>query len=319
MTISASPRVATAGEPLTYTVRVTNLGRSPAPDGLISITLKGPQNLVSATIATGPIAVQDSKLTLATGTIAARRSVTLTVLTTPNKSGSVVGLSIEVASAARERRRDNNETVKWVGVSRAPGAEDGIHALEFAASDMAWDSIRGRIYASVPEPDPDRFQSQVLALNPESLEVSRTIDLPGKPGRLALTQRSKALYVAINGGNAAISRLTPSTMSLHSRFPLAARGRDNSTVILDLCPVPGAPELLFVIRGSDSNAPPRDGAIDLYRRGRSIRSLNPEGSFFSSIDATDAPDVFVAADTSPKRWSGSDCDAAFSRLRVRRP
>lgn len=85
------------------------------------------------------------------------------------------------------------------------------HTFDLIAGDLAWDSIRSRIYASVGD--------GVTTINPWNGKMESTFYVGPGTGRMAISDDSQYLYVALTGTNL-IRRINLATMTIDQEIAL---------------------------------------------------------------------------------------------------
>lgn len=124
---------------------------------------------------------------------------------------------------------------------------DVMRAIPLKTADIVWDATRSRIYASVPATG-GPYANQVVAIDPNSLQIVGSVAVNQDPRKLTLTQGGEALYVALDA-NGTIAKINPASMVVASTFPV---GVDSYGPLYaeDMCPVAGQPDLVVVSRYS---------------------------------------------------------------------
>jgi DNA-binding beta-propeller fold protein YncE len=128
---------------------------------------------------------------------------------------------------------------------------DVMRAIPLKTADIVWDATRSRIYASVPATG-GAYANQVVAIDPNSLQIVGNVAVNQDPRKLTLTQGGEALYVALDA-NGTIAKIDPASMVVASTFPV---GVDSYGPLYaeDMCPVAGQPDLVVVSRYSKGYA-----------------------------------------------------------------
>jgi hypothetical protein len=109
-----------------------------------------------------------------------------------------------------------------------------------------YDSVRGLIWGSVPAAAPTRANS-IVGIDPVAGTITRTIPLPGDPGRLAISDDGRYLYAAFRG-RPAVGRIDLATNTEDLEFPLGI-GEGGVALYADDLVVPSdAPQTVVVAR-----------------------------------------------------------------------
>jgi len=94
LTIAAAPNPATAGQPLTYTLTVTNLGPVVATGVVVGDTLPGNATFGTATTTQGGTTLSGATLTAAIGTLGVGGVATVTITVTPTQAGPLADQAV---------------------------------------------------------------------------------------------------------------------------------------------------------------------------------------------------------------------------------
>ena len=181
------------------------------------------------------------------------------------------------------------------GVSSETNPFDVLRVLSLTASDLCWDEFRGVLYASVPTSAGGTDANQVVAIDPETLQVGRRLTGVLNPGRLALTSGGEYLYATVNGGFT-IARINPATLSVESTFAVGTDPSYGTLYAEDMCTVAGQPNLLVVSQYRTS-VTPRHNGVAAYDNGviRPTKTQNHTGS--NVIEPSSDPSVFFGYNT----------------------
>ena len=147
-----------------------------------------------------------------------------------------------------------------------------VYALALVVGDVAWDPVRGVLYASVRATD-TRFPNRVIALDPMTGAVQRSVIVGSDPIKLALSDDMSVLYVALDGA-AAIRRVDLTTFTAGLQFPLVTYlGR-----ILyadDMAVMPGNPGTVAVTHQVHGYSEGKGEGVAIYDNGVARPSVVP--------------------------------------------
>ena len=124
-----------------------------------------------------------------------------------------------------------------------PIQPSGRHILRYDVGDIAWDSVRGRLYACLRTTDPT-FPNEVIALDPLSGDVLQRVYVGSDPLRMAIADDASVLYVALDGA-AAIRIVDLATFTAGSQFPVGMLG-NRIMYADDMEVMPGRPGTLAI-------------------------------------------------------------------------
>lgn len=196
-----------------------------------------------------------------------------------------ITLPVSAASGLRLRASDAG------GLSAVSTTFDPIRSLELTTADLIWNPIRNVIYASVPSTAGGPYASQVVEIDPATLEIRRSVFTIQNPGQLALTSGGEYLYVAQNG-NGRVVKIDPATMSMVSSFAVGTDSAYGGTLYAsDICTVAGQPELLVISRKSASGSPDHRG-VAVYENGVARAVTTQEHSDSVRIEPSADPAKF---------------------------
>src|SRR5205807_10663315 len=87
-----------------------------------------------------------------------------------------------------------------------------------------------------------------------------------EPGKLALSDDGRSLYVALDG-SAAVRRIDLGTQTAGLQFPLGTDPENGPLFVEDMAALPGAPEAIAVARQHMRPANPRHEGVAIYDSG----------------------------------------------------
>lgn len=140
---------------------------------------------------------------------------------------------------------------------------DAPFLVDLHAWELAWDSVRGRLYASVRSDDA-RYPNEVVAIAPQTGTVVAHISPGDGPGALAISDDASKLYVTLDG-EAAVARIDLATFTRDLRF-LLGTGDQGTQFAQDIEVLPGAPGTVAISRVQLAFSPHHDG-VALYDDG----------------------------------------------------
>ncbi|MFZ1218016.1 MAG: hypothetical protein WAO00_01930 [Chthoniobacterales bacterium] len=169
-----------------------------------------------------------------------------------------------------------------------------MRTLPIKVADMAWDSSRNRIYASVPQAGTGGYANELIAIDAATLQVTARVPTGGDPGQLAMTSGGEALYVVLNGTRS-IARIDLNSMSVVSTFAVGSYSPTEALEASDICTVTGQPNLLIVSQHRNGVSP-GFYRVAAYENGvmRPQRAAGPTHS--TRIEASADPNLFFGYD-----------------------
>ena len=141
---------------------------------------------------------------------------------------------------------------------------DVMRQISQPVDDLVWDATRAQFYASVPLAAGGNYARKVVRLDPVTLQVTASLDLPADPGRLALTSGGEALYVAMDS-TGTIAKIDLATFTVAYSFAVGTDPYRGMLWSEDLATVAGQPDVLVVSRQGLYG--PRHAGVVAYEGG----------------------------------------------------
>lgn len=136
---SASPSPAFVGQPLYYTLTVTNAGPDAAADAQVSDALPSGATFVAAAASQGTCAVNAGNVTCDLGALAASASATVTVTVTPTTQGALPNTAVVQNSGGSDPNGNNDQSTISTQVNAAPAGTCTPGATTCAVCDVCVD------------------------------------------------------------------------------------------------------------------------------------------------------------------------------------
>lgn len=124
---------------------------------------------------------------------------------------------------------------------------DVMRVLPMTAQNLVWDATRGRIFASATKFAGALHSNQVVALDPESLQITGMGSSNPDPTSLVLGSGGMFLYQS-SSSNPTIYKFDPDTLNTLSQFSAGHDSTSRALFAADLCPIEGAPDSVIVSR-----------------------------------------------------------------------
>ncbi|GAA5125050.1 hypothetical protein GCM10023212_25970 [Luteolibacter yonseiensis] len=192
------------------------------------------------------------------------------------------------------------------GRNGGSGHFDSVRTLGLKAVDLIWDPLRERIYASVPT----GAVHQVVAIDPNTMQITGGVATGQDPGKLALTSGGEYLYVSLKG-NGTIAKIDPATMTVAAVFS-AGSGAGGALYAADIATVPGQPDLVVATRSPlDRNTV--NNSVAVYENGVPRQAVTPVRDGGNFLYPTSDPTVFLDF---ANRWHNSSPSITRRMLKV---
>ena len=295
--IMASPTPATAGQPLTYTVEVRNLGPNVARGVVLSATLSNGQTLLSAASSAGHRAVSGSLVTLLPPDMANNATATLTLTVQPDSAGGI-SCTARAVSNVVDPDFSNNLAARLVSAGYLT-ATDSVNSIRLVAKSLVPDPTRNLLWTALSSQMEAPFRNAVVSINPLNGLVSDPIPLDAPPfeGAIALSGNGRYLYVGLEGTSAFaridLSQATPAAV----RIPISSKY--SGQIVRDIEVLDGDGTSVLLATSHE--------ALEVID-GQTPRPVNTSIYEVADIERTATPGIFFGYDG----YSGSDASSLVS-------
>jgi hypothetical protein len=143
-------------------------------------------------------------------------------------------------------------------------AEPRIRQLNLATNDIVFDSVSGRIFASVPS-NAGANGNSVAIIDPVAGTVGSSVFVGSEPGKLAVADDGQYLYVALNG-SAAVRRVDLNAFTAGLQFSLGGDPFTGPYYVADIEVLPGNADAVAVSRRNVGFSPSHEG-VAIYDNG----------------------------------------------------
>ncbi len=284
-TVQAVHNPASVGQPLTYTVQVTNAGPNTARNVTASATLSTNQTLNSAVATVGTPTISGLVISLALSELPSGATAALTITTTPQIAGSLT-CSASANSDALDPVFSNNLSFKLVSVG-FQSTVDVVNELRLAANNLIHDPTRGLLWASLPGTVEAPLGKSIVSINPMTGLISDPIPINAEPfaNSMALSPNGRYLYLGLTDVPEVhrIDLSLPGYPSL--RIPLGPSQWGGANHAQDIEPLDGD-GTSFLMAGSD------DAAAAIYD-GTVMRPTRTGIYSVGLVERTGTPGVFI--------------------------
>jgi hypothetical protein len=189
-------------------------------------------------------------------------------------TGLVTGQSLGQASV--------RATVGSIISNLVPITVQDIRVINLETSDLIYDSSRQRIYASVPSGAGEN-SDRILVINPETGAVTRTIFVGDDPGKLAISDDFRYLYVATKGAATSVRRINLANSQVDLSFSVGTNLASGQLRVDDMKVIPGSPQSLVVAR-MYTGLSPRHAGVAVYDNGVQRPDVGPLGESKNQLE-----------------------------------
>jgi hypothetical protein len=151
-----------------------------------------------------------------------------------------------------------------VSLTVACGSSPRVTRLDLMASDIAYNPHTQTLYASVPS-SVGVFGNTVTAIDPFTGEIVQSIQVGPGPGKLAISDNGRYLYVALNSGPKVV-QWDLQTNEARAAFTLESSFSNDAVVGEDIEVLPGNPESVAVTLMHPGRSP-KTGGVVIYDNG----------------------------------------------------
>jgi uncharacterized repeat protein (TIGR01451 family) len=157
----------------------------------------------------------------------------------------------------------------------APALAD-IRQVGLPANDLVYSPFNGKIYASVPSSG-GQIGNSVTTLDPITGVAGPSIWVGSEPGKMALSDDGRFLYVALQGAGA-VRRVDLAAQQAELQFSLGNSTYDGPNYVADMRLLPGQPHALAISRTSAGFGLTGEG-IAIYDDGVARSQATPPNDF----------------------------------------
>ncbi len=139
-----------------------------------------------------------------------------------------------------------------------------ITVIPIVAGDIAWDNSRNLLYASIPASASSNPNS-IAVIDASSGSVASVVAAGDNPGKLAISDDSKYLYVGLDG-SASISRFSLPNLQFDLSIALGTPefNPDHPYFPLEMQPLPDTPRSVAVLIGRKGLTPTGSGGVAIF-------------------------------------------------------
>jgi DNA-binding beta-propeller fold protein YncE len=161
-----------------------------------------------------------------------------------------------------------------------------VRELSLPVNDVAFDKAGGKLYASVPS-KAGAHGNSIARIDPVTGTIEGFVFVGSEPGKLALADDGKTLYVSLDGA-AAIRRFDLTTQTPGAQFALGNDTFDGPYYVKDMAVAPGDPNVIAVACRSNNGTSPDFKGVAIYDNGvqRLLTTPTHTGSDYLAFSAS---------------------------------
>jgi hypothetical protein len=173
-----------------------------------------------------------------------------------------------------------------------------VKRLTLPTGDLAYSSIDGMIYASVPSRmnglgPAVTFGNSIVPINPTTGAMGQPIQAGSEPKKLAVTRNGQYVYAGLDG-DGSVARLDVATKTINARFSLANDGQfEGPRTVQEMEVAPGSLDTLAIAMSHYNGG---HSAVAIYDNGVR-RPVQTEKAFPSHSDSNDVIEYGANAST----------------------
>ncbi len=174
------------------------------------------------------------------------------------------------------------------------GDTHSVRQFPITVKDVVFDRNTGKFYASVPS-RAGAMGNSIAKIDPNTGQVESFVFIGSEPGKLALADDGRTLYVNLEGA-AAVRKFDITTQTAGLQFSLDDSTSSGPFFVSDLSVAPGQPNVVAVARKNMTSSPGFEG-VAIYDNGvrRSVTTPRHTGSDFVAFSAS--PDTLFGSVT----------------------
>ena len=256
----ASAETASANDPVSFALSLTNAGTSIAHGLVVTQAFVGTVSGTVVSTTAGSATITADGVTWTVDRLEPGTAVSAVVTTEPAEPGSLMSKAW-VRHVANDAKWADNACWSVVNVV-PPGSAPASIRLRLATTDLAFDPVRHRIYASIPT-ESGLGGNAVAAISPSTGNLLDRFPVGSQPERIAVSPDGRHLRVALKG-TAGTKRFDLETGAADQDHPFDASG---VLYPIEMRASPTDPEVFALAVGGLFSGSPPTGSVLLYRDG----------------------------------------------------
>jgi len=280
---SADPIV--AGNNLSYILTLTNIGGVSASNIQVLNTLPTGSTYISATGDGWTCTHTSGTVTCTRNSLNVGETSTVTIdVTTPNISGTISN-NASVSSSLLDPVSSNNSITETTVVT---GGTDQVTEISLSANAIIYDSVRQKIYATVPS-TAGAMGNSITTIDPLTPQIGSSVFIGSEPGPLSISDDASVLYVGLDGA-ASIRLFDVTSQTPGLEFTLGSDSTFGPFYAEDIETQPNSSSVVAVSL-KNLGVSPRHAGVAIFENGivRSTMTARHTGSNvieFSSSEST---------------------------------
>jgi hypothetical protein len=299
VTMQAAPNLPLVGQPLVYTVQISNEGANPAHNTQATVAMSDFQSIQSAVSNRGTPVIAGRSITLAIGSLAPGESVALSITAIPDSAGPLSGVSGANSDAVDPDPGDNAASVSLTaGFQQAPNS---LFQVRLSGQFLVYDPSRNLLWTTIPNTVDSPIAQSVVSIDPNTGAVSAPIFInEPQASALSISPNGRYLYVGRHAVPEVLRIDLTAVPPFVAHIPLSNNGTDflNSAVAIQALEGDGTTFLVGTY----------NGVVKVFD-GTAQRSTHTATNTVTYLTSSTQPDLFTA-------YYNSVGGGKFSRLLV---
>jgi dipeptidyl aminopeptidase/acylaminoacyl peptidase len=199
------------------------------------------------------------------------------------------------ASSARSGDAENKSFAS-AGTGAAQAEVVSIKQLQLPTGDLVYDSVTRRIYASVLSAA-GAIGNTITPIDPMTATLGASVFVGSEPGKLALSDDNRQLYVALDGA-AAVRRFDMNSQTPNLQFSLGNESFRGAYYVEDIEVLPGSPASVAISRMNRERSFRHEG-VAIYDDGVQRPTTTADDTRNYAIEFTSSPSTLYGSDGDP--------------------
>lgn len=146
-----------------------------------------------------------------------------------------------------------------LGISSLTFAQIQVNTLNLTTNDLVYDSVTGKIYASIPSANGSNGNS-IGVINPNTYLLENTVFIGSEPTVLAISDNGQYIYSGFSGSST-VRRFDVTNQTAGLQFSLGSDSSTGSYYAEDIEVMPNMPTTIAISRKNNGFTPRHEGVV----------------------------------------------------------